>query len=55
MAEEARLALPGGLKLLPGDLPAAARAGAGCILLSCLIAVLADRIALPHLPASYVN
>lgn len=55
MAERLRMSLPGGLKLLPGDIPAAARAGAGCIVLACLIAVVADRIALSALPASYVD
>jgi Type II CAAX prenyl endopeptidase Rce1-like len=55
MADRPRLALPGGLRLLPSDVAAAVRAGLGCILLACLIAVLADRVALSALPASYVD
>lgn len=55
MAEPMRLALPGGLRLLPRDQRAAAKASAACVLLACAIAVTADRIALPMLPASYIE
>ena len=47
--------MPSGLRLLPADVSAAVRAAIGCIVLACLIAVVADRIALPLLPPAYVE
>ncbi|MFM5916826.1 MAG: type II CAAX prenyl endopeptidase Rce1 family protein [Novosphingobium sp.] len=54
-ASPSRISLPGGLRLVPADRPAALRAAICCILLACLIAVVADRIALSALPASYAD